>query len=293
LRVNQSSISNILTPRGREFVFGDKTYLMGVLNVTPDSFYDGGRHVDLDRALLHAGRMVEEGVDIIDVGGESTRPGAEPVSQQEEIDRTLPVLEGIAGRWDVALSIDTYKSSIAREALSAGVDFVNDISGLRFDPEMAGVVARGGVPTILMHIQGTPRDMQKDPQYEDVVQDILDSLVESLRIAEDAGLPRELTLVDPGIGFGKRLEHNLEILRRIDEFGSLGRPILVGASRKSMIGAVLGGLRPEERLEGTLAISAYCMMKGVDVLRVHDVKENVRVRTMIEALGRPRERGRA
>jgi dihydropteroate synthase len=266
---------------------------MGILNVTPDSFYDGGRHVNVDRAILYAGRMVEEGADIIDVGGESTRPGAEPVSQQEEIDRTLPVLEGIARRWDVALSIDTYKSSVAREALSAGVDFVNDISGLRFDPEMAGVVTERRVPTILMHIQGTPRDMQKDPQYEDVVRDILDYLKESLRIAEDAGLPRELTLVDPGIGFGKRLEHNLEILRRIDEFGALNRPILVGASRKSMIGALLGGLPPEERLEGTLAISAYCMMKGVDVLRVHDVKENVRVRAMIEALGKFKENDRA
>jgi dihydropteroate synthase len=270
---------------------GDRTYLMGILNVTPDSFYDGGRHDRLDRALEHAERMAKDGADIIDVGGESTRPGAEPVSLEEEMDRTIPVIEALSTRVDAALSIDTYKSRIAEGAVRAGAEIINDVSGLRFDPEMAGIAARLRVPVVLMHIKGTPRDMQKDPRYEDVVKEISEFLSGSLDIAQNAGIPRSQVVIDPGIGFGKTLDHNLEILRRIDEFKALRCPLLVGVSRKSSIGALLGDAPPDERLEGTLALNAYCILKGVDILRVHDVREHDRIRRVLDPLRMDGSRG--
>ncbi|RMG67998.1 MAG: dihydropteroate synthase, partial [Nitrospirae bacterium] len=203
---------------------------MGILNVTPDSFSDGGMYMDRQRAVEHALRMVEEGADIIDIGGESTRPGAEPVPLEEELRRTIPVIEAISEKVDVPISIDTYKAEVARRAIEAGATIVNDISGLRFDPEMASVVAEKGVALVIMHIKGTPRDMQKNPEYDDLFGEIIEYLRGSIEIAKKAGVPEERIVIDPGIGFGKKPEHNLQIINRLDRFSELGRPILVGPS---------------------------------------------------------------
>ncbi len=236
--------------RGRQrLAFSERVHIMGVLNVTPDSFSDGGQHFEASSASDRAVRMLEEGAEIIDVGGESTRPGAQRVSEDEELRRVVPVIELIRERSDCLISIDTYKSRIAQEALDAGADIVNDISALRFDPRMKELVAERACPVVLMHIQGTPRNMQKEPTYRDVVSDIRSHLARRLDEAERAGIGRELTILDPGVGFGKTTEHNLELIRRLEELSSLERPLLLGASRKSVIGAVLD-LPVTERLEG-------------------------------------------
>jgi len=266
----------------KKFVFGKRTYIMGILNVTPDSFSDGGKFVDSDKAVAHALRMAKEGADIIDIGGESTRPGAKGVSAKEEIKRVVPVIKKLKKKSRVAISIDTTKSEVAKEALRAGADMVNDISGLHFDKKLAKVAARHGVPVVLMHIRGRPRTMQKKPGYEDLTQEILDYLEEGIKIAEASGISRKNIIVDPGIGFGKTVKHNLEILLRLKEFRSLGRPILIGTSRKSLIGKTLN-LPVEDRLEGTAATVALSIANGADIIRVHDVKEMKRVAKMSDA----------
>ena len=249
--------------------------VMGVLNLTPDSFYDGGRYLTPQVAMKRALSMVEEGADIIDIGGESSRPGARPVSVEEELARVVPVIEAVASRSDVLISVDTTKSAVARAAIAHGASIINDISSLCFDSNMAGVVAKGGVHLVLMHMQGRPETMQQDPAYTDVVSEIKAFLRERMAAAVSAGIDRTRLIVDPGIGFGKRLSHNLAILRRLDEFEGLGVPILVGLSRKSFLGELLD-LPTSERLVGTIAANAVAIVNGADIIRVHDVKEGRR-----------------
>ncbi len=268
--------------------FGSRTLIMGVLNVTPDSFSDGGMYLDREKALKRVYELVEEGADIIDIGGESTRPGADPVSLEEEIERTIPIIEHVASRIGVPISIDTYKSEVAKKALDAGATIVNDISGLRFDPEMASLLARYKAMVIIMHMKGTPRDMQKDPRYDDVVKEIYSFLEERARFAIDSGVPDDRIVIDPGIGFGKTVDHNLEIMRKLEEFKSLGFPLLVGTSRKSFIGAVLDA-SVDERIFGTAATVSFAVEKGADVVRVHDVKEMLQVIRMTEAMKEGRQ----
>ena len=271
--------------RGRQVPVGEKTLVMGILNVTPDSFSDGGLYAEPERAVEHAVEMIKAGADIIDVGGESTRPGADPVSAEEERRRVLPVIQALRRRSDVLISIDTYKAEVACAALDAGADIVNDISGLGFDEEMPGVVASTGAGLVLMHIRGTPRTMQQNPVYQDVVNEIGEIFAERLAKAEKAGISPEQVVLDPGIGFGKKLQHNLEILRRLKEFRRFERPILIGPSRKSFIGAILD-LPPDQRLEGTAAAVAVGIANGADVVRVHDVREMVRVVRVADAIVR-------
>jgi dihydropteroate synthase len=285
MRLNESAILRIrnLLNVARS---GERTLVMGILNVTPDSFSDGGLFLDAAPAVAHARRMAEEGADIIDVGGESTRPNAEPLLEEEELKRVLPVIEAIAATVDTPISIDTYKSRVARTAIEAGAAMVNDISALTFDPLMASTVAEFGLPVCLMHIQGTPRNMQQNPVYEDVVTDVKNWLAARIEVAKRAGIKDENIIVDPGFGFGKTVQHNLELLRRLKEFTELGYPVLSGTSRKSAIGKVLNGLPPEERLEGTAATVALSIANGASIVRVHDVKEMARVVRMADAVVR-------
>ncbi|MDD5225001.1 MAG: dihydropteroate synthase [bacterium] len=250
--------------------------LMGILNVTPDSFYDGGRYSDRSRAREQALRMADEGADILDIGGESTRPGAETVSPEEEIQRVVPLIESLAGKISIPISIDTYKAKVARAAIAAGAEMVNDISGLTFDPEMVSVVAESGVPVVLMHTLGRPQVMQENPVYRDLIREIKEFLAGAIQKAERSGVRAENIIVDPGIGFGKTLEHNLEIINRLAEFQDLGKPVMIGPSRKSFIGRILD--EPAgERLEGTLAAVAIAAWNGAEIIRVHDVRETRKV----------------
>ncbi len=269
----------------KEIDLGARTFVMGTLNVTPDSFFDGGRFLDPDAAFRRAMEMEQDGADFIDIGAESTRPGARPVAPKEQLNRLLPVLRRIQGKVRVPISVDTTSATVARAALDAGAQMVNDISGLAFDENMARVLARTGVPCVVMHIQGKPRTMQRQPKYRNLMQEVIDGLDAAIGRAVEAGVRREQVIVDPGIGFGKRLEHNLEILRRLSELRSLGRPILVGPSRKSFIGAITG-LGPEQRLEGTLAATVLAAVNGANILRVHDVKEAVRALRVADAITR-------
>ncbi|MFB6291347.1 MAG: dihydropteroate synthase [Candidatus Bipolaricaulia bacterium] len=253
----------------------DEVLIMGILNVTPDSFSDGGRFLARDKAKRRALEMDENGADIIDIGGESTRPGAEKVELETELDRTIPVIEEIRKETDVPISIDTYKSEVARKALKAGADIVNDISALRFDPKLGKLAGEEDVPVVLMHMQGTPRTMQKNPSYGDVVEDIKEFLSKRIEKAVEFGISRKKIIVDPGIGFGKKYEDNYEILRRLEEFETLDCPLLLGTSRKSFIGDTLE-LPPDERVEGTIASNVVGLLRGADILRVHDVIENYR-----------------
>lgn len=277
----------VLRCRGREIALGERTIVMGILNLTPDSFSGDGLAGNVSLAVERARQMVEDGAHVLDVGGESTRPGAEPVGLEEELARVLPVIERLTAELDVPVSIDTYKSAVAREALARGAAIVNDISGLHADEDMAKTAADAGAAVIVMHIQGTPRDMQANPRYADVIGEISDYLAEGIARAEAAGIARDQIVVDPGIGFGKKLEHNLEILRRLREFRSLGCPVLVGTSRKSMIGAILD-LPPDQRVEGTAATVALAIAAGADMVRVHDVKEMARVARVADAIVRVR-----
>ena len=261
-----------------------RTLVMGILNVTPDSFSDGGLYLDVDAAVDHALRMVQEGADIIDVGGESTRPGAEPVPADEEMRRVLPVIERLTAQTDVTISIDTYKSSVAREALKAGACIVNDISGLRFQPEIAAVAADANAYLVIMHSVHTPATMQVNPRYDDVVAEVKSFLGRQSLAAQQSGVPRERIIIDPGIGFGKTVEHNLELLRHLPELAELGYPVLVGVSRKSFIGAILGGAVPSERLEGTIAAVALSIAGGARVVRVHDVGPVVKAVRVADAV---------
>ncbi len=271
--------------RGRHLnlKFGRKTCLMGILNLTPDSFYDGGKYNTLDSAIQRAEEMVAEGAGIIDVGGESSRPGARPVSIKDELGRVIPVIKGLRKKIKKPISIDTYKSEVARIALDSGANIVNDITALRGDKEMAKVLGQRGAPVILMHMQGRPQTMQKKPVYRSVVSEIITFLGDRIKKALEAGINFNKIIIDPGIGFGKTVEHNLEIFRRLREFKVLGRPILVGPSRKSVVGKILN-LPLEERLEGTAALVACSILNGAQIIRVHDVKKMTQVARMAEAI---------
>lgn len=260
----------------RDFAIGKHTYVMGILNVTPDSFSDGGSFNSLERAMSHVKEMIEEGADIIDVGGESTRPNHVQITEQEEIERVVPIIREIKKQYDIPVSIDTYKANVAREALKAGADFVNDIWGLKYDVNMASVVKEYDVPVCIMH----NRD---NTEYGDFLNDVMEDLKESLEIAKKAGIREEQIVLDPGVGFGKTLEMNLECVNRLEEFNRFGLPVLLGTSRKSMIGLTLD-LPVTEREEGTMVTTVMGVMKGCGFVRVHNVKANVRAIKMTEAI---------
>jgi dihydropteroate synthase len=266
--------------------FSKKTYIMGILNITPDSFSDGGLYFDRFSAIDRAHQMVEEGADIIDIGGESTRPGSEAISIEEELRRTIPVIETIAGKINVPISIDTYKSEVAKAALDAGASMVNDISGLRFDTKIPEVVSEYKVPVVIMHIRGNPKNMQQDPVYEALIPEIMDYFRMGMKIATQTGISEDKIIIDPGIGFGKTSEHNLEVINNLREFTPLEKPILVGLSRKAFIGKILGDASATERLEGTVAVVAISIMNGANMIRVHDVKEMVKVAKVADAVKR-------
>lgn len=269
--------------RGRRFTLGPRVWLMGVLNVTPDSFSDGGAYLDPVRAIDQALALESEGADIVDVGGESTRPGSRPVPEAEEAARVLPVVAGLRRRSRVLISIDTTKAAVARAALDAGADLVNDTSALRADPAMAGVVAAAGAGLVLMHRQGIPLTMQDAPHYDDLMAEISAFLAERIRAAEAAGITRDRVVVDPGFGFGKTFAHNLEILRRQEVFHGLGRPLLLGFSRKAFLGAITGR-PPGDRLEATIAAAVMSVERGAHILRVHDVGPVARAVRTAEAV---------
>ncbi len=268
--------------------FSEKTCIMGILNITPDSFSDGGHYFDETSAINKALQMIEDGADIIDIGGESTRPGSEPVPVEEELRRILPVIKAIAGEIKIPVSIDTYKSEIAKRALDAGASMVNDISGLRFDPEMAKVVSDYKVPVVIMHIKGSPKIMQHKPVYDALIPEIMEYLRQSITIAREAGISDDIIMIDPGLGFGKTFEHNLGIIHNLHEFTLLEKPVLIGPSRKAFIGKILGDVPPEERLEGTAAAVAISIMNGANIVRVHDVKEMAKVARVADAIKRKR-----
>lgn len=272
-----------VTRLGEEgWYWGERTYVMGILNVTPDSFSDGGRYLDLNAAVAHAEQMLEEGADFIDVGGESTRPGADPVPEEEELRRVVPVVEALVSRLSARVSVDTYKAAVAKAAVEAGAVIINDVTGLRGDPRMGEVAASLGVPIVLQHIQGSPKNMQHNPNYTSVVPEVLQGLRESVDRALAAGVRPEQIIVDPGFGFGKRLEHNLTLLARLQELRTLGYPVLSGTSRKSMVGSVLG-VPVSERVEGTAATVALSVVGRADIVRVHDVSIMVRTVKVADA----------
>jgi len=263
------------TISGREFYTSGQPLVMGILNATPDSFFDGGKYDDREKAEKQVDRMIADGAHIIDVGGMSSRPGSKPVSAKEELNRVIPVIEYISADHDVLVSVDTYRSEVARKASAAGAHIINDISAFTMDSDMAKTAADCGASVVLMHMQGTPQDMQDDPRYGNVVDDIYSYLKKQAGLAAEAGIPEDRIIIDPGIGFGKTLAHNLTILNKLREFTYMGFPVLVGASRKSFIGKILE-LDADQRLEGSLAAAVWSVINGVSILRVHDVKETVR-----------------
>lgn len=270
--------------RDHAFVCGERTLIMGIVNVTPDSFSDGGRSYDPDDAVKHAVQMVGDGADILDVGGESTRPGADPVSSEDEIHRVIPVIERLAAEVpDIPVSIDTRKSNVARAAVGAGASIVNDISA-GADPETFALVKESGAGLALMHMKGDPATMQVAPQYDDVVEEVRDFLAARIGAAVAAGVPRVHLCVDPGIGFGKSVAHNLALLHDVGSLRELRVPVLVGVSRKRFLGELTGVDEPAERLEGTAGAVAWCAGAGVDIVRVHDVKEMTRVVRVVDAI---------
>lgn len=266
---------------------GPTTLVMGVLNVTPDSFSDGGRFLDHEAAVAHGIRMAREGAAILDVGGESTRPGSDAVTVEEELSRVLPVIKRLAAEIDVPLSIDTRKPEVARAALDAGAVLVNDVSGAR-KPGMLEVVAGSGAGLVLMHMFGEPKTMQVEPRYEVVVREVRAYLAERLEAAEAAGIERGRMAVDPGLGFGKTYDHNLELMRHIDRFLDLGVPVVVGPSRKSFIGTALGDAPLDQRLEGTIGAAAWMAGRGAHVVRVHDVEPVAKALRLVDAIRGPR-----
>ena len=261
---------------GKKFDVEHETYVMGILNVTPDSFSDGGKYNGMDQAMEHARQMVEDGADIIDVGGESTRPGHIMITDEEEIARVTPIIEKLKKEFDVPISIDTYKSKVAEAAVQAGADLVNDIWGLKYDRHMAEVIAKSGLPCCLMH-------NRKEADYQDFMQDVAADLADTIHLAEAAGIADEKIILDPGVGFGKTYENNLEIINCLEELNMFGYPLLLGCSRKSVIGLTLD-LPVTERVEGTLVTTMFGVQKGCMFVRVHDVKENVRTIKMCEAI---------
>jgi len=278
---------------GKFLNLGQKTAIMGILNATPDSFSDGGQfYNDIDKAVKRISQMLEEGADIIDIGGESTRPGATPVSEEEEIKRVVPIIKEARNQLGnhFLISIDTYKAKVAEEALKAGADIVNDISAMSFDKNMADVVAQFDCPVIMNHIKGTPQNMQKKPYYDDVVVEIIQFLEEHIEYGIKKGIREDRFIIDPGIGFGKQVEHNVEIIKRLEEFKVLGFPILIGISRKSFIGIILKNLLgkseypPKERLYGSLSATAVAVLNGAHIVRVHDVKETAQFLTILDTI---------
>lgn len=259
------------------------TLIMGILNMTPDSFSDGGQFKSHDKAIDHALKMVEEGANIIDIGGESTRPGAEAVQLEKELSRTVPIIEAIRLKSDCLISIDTYKSKVAKAALDADADMVNDISGLTFDHNMASLVAERNVPVIIMHIKGKPGDMQKNPNYDNLIKEVKAFFEVQIAIAKRAGIDSGNIILDPGIGFGKRLEDNFEIIRELGQISTMGYPVLLGPSRKSFIGFTLD-LPIEERIEGTLASITAGVINGARIVRVHDIRATRRTLTITEKI---------
>jgi dihydropteroate synthase len=256
--------------RGKALELGRRTLIMGVLNITPDSFSDGGRFADYERALARAFELISAGADILDVGGESTRPGSAPVPGPVELERVIPIIRAVRESSDIPISIDTNKSEVALQSLAAGADIINDVSSLRFDPGMARAAAASGAPLILMHMLGAPRTMQINPVYESVISEIIAFLEQRMKFAVKNGIERSQIIVDPGIGFGKTVTHNLNIIRDLDSFSCMDRPIMLGASRKRFIGKILG--RPEDERElGTAVVNAFGIAAGAHILRVHDV----------------------
>jgi dihydropteroate synthase len=263
---------------------------MGVVNVTPDSFSDGGRFLDPADAIAHARRLLDEGADLLDLGAESTRPGADPVPAEEQIRRLEPVVEALARDTAACLSIDTADARVAARMLDRGAHVVNDVSALG-DPAMAGVVVETGAGLVLMHMRGSPRTMQDEPRYDDVAREVRGFLAARLAAAVEAGIAEDAVVLDPGIGFGKTVDHNLELLARVDEIATLGRPVLVGVSRKRFLGALLGGAPPEERLEAGLAAAALAVARGARIVRTHDVRATARALRVADAVAAARRRG--
>jgi dihydropteroate synthase len=272
--------------RGGDLQLGERTLVMGVLNVTPDSFSDGGRFFEPGKAIDHGLLMAKQGADIIDVGGESSRPGADAVPLDEELRRVIPVIAGLASRLEIPISVDTYKAQVAERAIEAGAQMINDISGLSFDPQLPAVAARFDTPLVIMHIKGNPKTMQQAPCYGDVMAEIIASLRAGIERAERHGVDPHQVIVDPGIGFGKRVEDNLSILNRLEELAVLERPVLIGTSRKSFIGAVLEQ-EIDQRVMGTLATVAVSVLKGAHIVRVHDVPAIRQTAAMVDAIINP------
>jgi len=270
----------------RSLTYGERTLVMGVLNVTPHSFSDGGQFFSFDHAISHAEQMIEEGADIIDVGGESTRPGSEFVSEEEELDRVIPVIERLAASASIPISIDTTKSSVARAALQAGAEIVNDISGLRFDPAIAAEAAKTGAGLVLMHSRGTPKTMQTLPPVEDIMTEVTNGLRQSVAVATQRAVTFESIAIDPGIGFGKTAEQNLELIAKLDQLVSQfpNFPLMIGTSRKGFIGKLLNDAPTEKRLHGTIATVVASVLKGAHILRVHDVKAAVEAVKVADAI---------
>jgi dihydropteroate synthase len=272
----------------RSLPYGERTLVMGVLNVTPDSFSDGGEFFSLDRAVAHAEQMIAEGADLIDVGGESTRPGSAFVSEEEELQRVIPVIERLAAKSPVPISIDTTKSAVARAAIEAGAEIVNDISGLRFDPLIADEAAKAKAGLVLMHSRGTPKTMQQLPPADDIMSEVISGLRMSLAVAAERGVARDSLAIDPGIGFGKTLAQNVELIAKLDQFAAAFAdfPIMIGTSRKSFIGKLLSGAPADERLHGTIASVAASVLNGAHIVRVHDVQAAVEAIKVADAVKR-------
>ena len=275
--------------RDRRVEFGERTRVMGILNVTPDSFSDGGRFFDSRLAIEHGLQMARDGADMIDVGGESSRPGAEPVPVEEELKRVVPVIKALSGETDCLLSVDTRKARVAEASLAAGAHLINDITALTHDPAMPAVARDQGAGVILMHMRGDPKTMQLAPAYGDVVEEVAGYLEQRIRDLEGVGLSRQSLAVDPGIGFGKTVEHNVSLIARVDRLAHLGRPVVIGLSRKSFIGTITGR-EVQDRLPGSLAATAYVIQRGAHVIRVHDVKESCDVARLMDILRREEAR---
>ena len=284
LAENRNRIDKIELPNGRILRL-DRPLVMGILNVTLDSFSDGGKYNSIREALSHAQQMVKDGVDIIDIGGESSRPGSVPVSLDEELKRVIPIIKKIREHSTIPISIDTTKAEVASQAVSAGADIVNDISALRFDDEMANVVAERKAPVVLMHMLGIPKTMQVNPIYFDCVNEIMQFFSERIHFCLNNGIPRNKIILDPGIGFGKKLTDNLLLINKIGQFKTFGCPLLLGASRKSFIGMITGDKKsPEKRIGGSLAAAITGVQNGVDILRVHDIAETIEAIKLLKAL---------
>lgn len=273
----------ILQVNGKNYILGRRTWIMGILNVTPDSFSDGGLYLETDKAIEHGLRMISESADIIDVGGESTRPGSDPIPVDEELRRILPVISGLRKHTKSLISVDTSKSEVAVAAIKEGADIINDITALRNDPKMLTVAAQADVPVVLMHMKGSPKTMQHNPHYENVVTEIKSFLEKKIQLALENGIKKEKIIIDPGIGFGKKYEDNLTLIRNLNDFATLDQPILVGISRKSFIGKILN-LPPGEREEGTLASAIMSVIQGAHILRVHEVAPIKRAILVAEAI---------